>query len=97
MISFVFCCIILALITVRMKVKWSASASGNRKGRLPPGPTGIPVLGFLYHFAYSKNYSSILAEMKARWGKVCTVQMGSFQCVWLNDAHLIREDRKSVV
>ncbi|ODN06113.1 Vitamin D 25-hydroxylase, partial [Orchesella cincta] len=62
----------------------------NKKLEVPYGFRGVPGIGFLVHFK-DLNCQRKLIEMKERYGKICKVRMGSYECVFLNDYELIRD------
>ncbi len=67
----------------------------QKTGRIPPGPWGLPVVGFL-PFA-SKLLHEQLAKMKSKYGPVIQLQLGNYNVLVLNDAASIREALKQTI
>ena len=61
-----------------------------RRSRLPPGPLGLPVLGYLPWLDSSHPYKTLTALVE-RWGKVFSLRMGSVDCVVVADNEVIRD------
>ncbi|XP_011693655.1 PREDICTED: cytochrome P450 306a1 [Wasmannia auropunctata] len=63
----------------------------NRKTlRLPPGPSGIPLLGYLPWIDPVRPHVS-LTELARKYGPICGLRMGSVYTVLLSDPQLIRQ------
>ncbi|XP_011861917.1 PREDICTED: cytochrome P450 306a1 [Vollenhovia emeryi] len=62
----------------------------NRKLRLPPGPCGIPLLGYLPWLDPVRPHVS-LTELARKYGPVCGLRMGSVYTVLLSDPQLVRQ------
>ncbi|CAL8109685.1 unnamed protein product [Orchesella dallaii] len=58
--------------------------------KLPPGPWGIPILGYL-PFMIFRNPLTAFPEFKKRYGKVFSMTLGDFRVVVINDYKLINE------
>lgn len=56
---------------------------------LPPGPLGIPVLGFLPFV--SKNFHLTLTQLSQKYGSCYQIFLGSKRIVVLSDARLIKD------
>lgn len=56
---------------------------------LPPGPLGIPILGFLPFV--SKNFHLTLTQLAVKYGSCYQIFLGSKRVVVLNDARLIKD------
>ena len=56
---------------------------------LPPGPWGLPILGFLPFINPTKPHQTI-SNLVKKYGKVISMQMGNIPCVILADAEIIR-------
>ena len=62
----------------------------QRKPRnFPPGPSGIPLLGYAPFFG--KNAAEDIRKLKYKYGPVMSMQMGTEQWVVLNDFHSLNE------
>ncbi|XP_014480494.1 PREDICTED: cytochrome P450 306a1 isoform X1 [Dinoponera quadriceps] len=63
----------------------------NRKTfRLPPGPLGIPLLGYL-PWLDPKNPHVSLTSLARKYGPLCGLRMGSVYTILLSDPRLIRQ------
>jgi len=63
----------------------------NRKtSRLPPGPSGIPLLGYLPWIDPVRPYVT-LTELAKKYGPICGLQMGSVYTILLSDPQLVRQ------
>ncbi|KYQ50759.1 hypothetical protein ALC60_10155 [Trachymyrmex zeteki] len=63
----------------------------NRKTyRLPPGPFGIPLFGYL-PWINSKRPHVSLTELARKYGPICGLRMGSVYTVLLSDPQLVRQ------
>lgn len=58
--------------------------------RLPPGPIGLPVLGYL-PWIDAKAPHETLTRLTRKYGPVCGLKMGSVYTVLLADPKLIRQ------
>ncbi|XP_072751870.1 cytochrome P450 306a1 isoform X2 [Anoplolepis gracilipes] len=58
--------------------------------RLPPGPSGIPLLGYLPWIDSERPYVS-LTNLVRKYGPICGLQMGSVYSVLLSDPQLVRQ------
>lgn len=61
----------------------------NRK-RLPPGPRGIPILGYLPWIDAKRPYLS-LTDLARKYGPICGLRMGSVYTIILSDPQLVRQ------
>ena len=55
----------------------------RRPYKFPPGPRGIPILGYLPFF--SKRIECDIYKLSQKYGSVMSVRMGSSDAVILND------------
>lgn len=68
----------------------AVSKGTDRKGkRLPPGPSGLPVLGYLPFVR--KSYHVTFKELSDHYGPIFRVRLGSKDVVVLNDVASVRE------
>ncbi|XP_025162427.1 cytochrome P450 306a1 isoform X2 [Harpegnathos saltator] len=74
-------CFLILLYTLRK----------NRKTfRLPPGPPGIPFLGYL-PWLDAKNPHLSLTNLARKYGAICGLRMGSVYTILLSDPRLVRQ------
>ena len=57
--------------------------------KLPPGPWGLPVLGYLPFISPVKPHETI-SKLVEKYGKVFSMQMGQVLCIVLADVEIIR-------
>jgi ecdysteroid 25-hydroxylase len=79
----------LSLLTLTL---WYLYAQKLQKRR-PPGPIGIPILGYLPFIDPKKPYETF-AKLSSKYGNIFSVQLGSIYTVVLCDANNIREALK---
>ncbi|KYM97750.1 hypothetical protein ALC62_11561 [Cyphomyrmex costatus] len=58
--------------------------------RLPPGPSGIPLFGYLPWINPKCPHIS-LTELARKYGPICGLRMGSVYTVLLSDPQLVRQ------
>ncbi|KAL6422976.1 hypothetical protein ACFW04_010463 [Cataglyphis niger] len=58
--------------------------------RLPPGPSGIPLLGYLPWIDSERPYVS-LTNLARKYGPICGLRMGSVYTILLSDPQLVRQ------
>lgn len=58
--------------------------------RLPPGPSGIPVLGYLPWIDSERPHVS-LTNLARKYGPICGLRMGSVYTILLSDPQLVRQ------
>ena len=61
----------------------------RENSKLPPGPYGLPILGYL-PFVNSQNPQKSMQELSLKYGDVFSLQMGQIFCVVLSDQDLIK-------
>ena len=61
----------------------------RKKNLLPPGPSGLPIVGYVPFFG--SNAAEDLRKMKSKYGAVMSIQMGIEHSVVLNDFRAIHE------
>lgn len=76
--------ITLAFVVIMRKLKI------KKKLNLPPGPMGLPIVGYLPWLDSKKPYES-LTTLSRKYGSVCGLQMGSVYTVLLSDPKLVRQ------
>lgn len=64
----------------------------SKRVNLPPGPPGWPVVGNLFQFARSKkSFFVYVDELRAKYGPIFTLRMGTRTMIILSDAKLVHE------
>ncbi|CAJ2629453.1 cytochrome p450 77a3-like protein [Trifolium pratense] len=64
----------------------------SKSHNLPPGPPGWPIVGNLFQVARSgKQFFEYVKEMKAQYGSIFTLKMGTRTMIILTDAKLVHE------
>ena len=61
----------------------------RRPIRLPPGPRGIPIVGYLPFMGKSPERTAY--ELSKKYGKILTIRLGSDETVFLSDYDLIHK------
>ena len=61
----------------------------RQNSKLPPGPYGLPILGYL-PFLNGQNPQKSMQELEEKYGKIFSLQMGQVFCVVLSDLELIK-------
>lgn len=81
----------LTFVTVFLFVRLLVLRSANRsaRGATPPGPRGLPFLGFLPFL--DKDFHLTLTRLSHRFGPVYQIFLGGKRVVVLNDARIVRE------
>ena len=55
----------------------------RRPKRLPPGPRGFPIVGYLPFM--QQRLENVAYELSKKYGKILTIRMGTEDTVFLND------------
>ncbi|CAG2061238.1 unnamed protein product [Timema podura] len=79
---------LLTLLT--LLVSWYIWKKIRLLSRLPPGPNGLPVLGYLPWIDAKAPYQT-LTSLSSLYGDIYSLQMGSVFTVVLTDHKLIRQ------
>lgn len=81
---------LLTFILCGLMLKSLISNSRRRKEKpLPPGPTGVPILGYLPFIR--KPYHIAFKELSEQYGPIIRVRLGFKDLVVLNDLASIRQ------
>ncbi|XP_019265702.1 PREDICTED: premnaspirodiene oxygenase-like [Nicotiana attenuata] len=81
--------VILILSLIILWYKWTSNISKNEKSRLPPGPRGLPIVGFLTFLR--SNLHNQLTELSQQYGSIYKFWLGSKLCIVLNSPSLAKE------
>lgn len=76
----------IVLLLVRLILQKS---SGGNKHPLPPGPRGVPILGFLPFL--NSEFHLTLTKLSDKFGPIYQIYLGRKRVVVLNDSKLVRE------
>lgn len=57
--------------------------------KLPPGPTGIPLLGYLPFLP--KQYGDKFFEFEKKYGKIFSIHIGSYDVVVVSDFDVLKK------
>ncbi|PWA86669.1 flavonoid 3'-hydroxylase cytochrome P450 [Artemisia annua] len=79
---------ILVPILVLLWYKWTISYTKNPRPRLPPGPYGLPVIGYLPFL--SSNLHERFTEMSHKYGPIFSLYLGSKLHVVVNSIDLAK-------
>ena len=79
--------IVLSLVALVLLI---TSRQRRTKLRLPPGPWGLPVLGYLPWIDPKEPHES-LTKLSRQYGPICGLRMGSVYTVLLSDPSLVKE------
>ena len=84
------CALLLGILSsVLLTLLWIMKKR-TLESSLPPGPLGVPFLGYLPWLDPVQPYKS-LNQVVSRYGPVFSVQLGSVPCVVLANNNIIRE------
>jgi hypothetical protein len=64
------------------------SVKSSRRGKLPPGPTGLPIFGYIPFIP--RNYTGKLRQLRQQYGKVFSLRLGSQDVVVVTDIDVIK-------
>lgn len=92
--EFVEFCITLvtALLFVVLVAAWS-NLSRKRKGRLPPGPFSLPIIGNLHMLGKIPHRS--LAELSMKYGPLLSLRLGSTPALVVSSPEIASEFLKT--
>ncbi|KAM3343703.1 ferruginol synthase [Capsicum galapagoense] len=82
----------LAILFLSLTILWhklTSNVSQNEKHRLPPGPRGLPIVGFLPFLRPSLHYQ--LTELSQKYGPIYKLWLGSRLFIVLNSPSLAKE------
>ncbi|MCD7454036.1 hypothetical protein HAX54_023303 [Datura stramonium] len=78
----------IVLLTI-LWYKFSSNISHKEESRLPPGPCGLPIVGFLPFLRPNLHHQ--LTELSQQYGPIYKFWLGSKLCVVLNSPSLAKE------
>ena len=64
----------------------------SKRRRLPPGPTGLPLLGYLTFM--SRNHTDTLMQLFSRYGKIFSLRLGLTDVVFISDFEVLKRISK---
>ena len=64
----------------------------SKRRRLPPGPTGLPLLGYMPFMA--RNHTDTLMQMFRRYGKIFSLRLGLTDVVFISDFEVLKRISK---
>ncbi|KAK4728579.1 hypothetical protein R3W88_021567 [Solanum pinnatisectum] len=79
----------LTLSIVFLTILWYKLTSHKEESRLPPGPRGLPIVGFLPFLRTNLHHQ--LTELSQQYGPIYKFWLGSKLCVVLNSPSLAKE------
>ncbi|KAL1547503.1 labd-13Z-ene-9,15,16-triol synthase, chloroplastic-like [Salvia divinorum] len=82
--------IILGSLVVSLVVATIFWYKSNHAGKSPPGPRGIPILGYL-PFMSSRNMLQQLADLSQQYGPIYKLRLGSKQAVVITSPSLLKQ------
>ncbi|XP_038642109.1 cytochrome P450 2C21-like [Scyliorhinus canicula] len=81
--------LLFALLSILLVV-WLLKNKPVRKGRLPPGPPALPILGSLFHVNVKSPHKSLI-KLSEQYGPIFTVWFGTYPAVVLCGFEAIKE------
>ena len=88
--STLFMLVITLLTLLTSMAVWRLICKWRSVQRLPPGPWGLPWLGYLTFINAQAPYET-LVKLSRKYGRVYSVQLGGVLTVVVSDAKLIRQ------
>ncbi|KAG6428739.1 hypothetical protein SASPL_112996 [Salvia splendens] len=87
--SIILGCVVvsLAIVVASILICWYKSKHG---GKYPPGPRGIPILGYL-PFMSSRNMLQQLADLSQQYGPIYKLRLGSKLAVVITSPSLLKQ------
>ncbi|XP_063045962.1 cytochrome P450 2K1-like [Engraulis encrasicolus] len=82
--------LLVAALVLLLAYLYTTSKGNTRKGKEPPGPKGIPILGNLLQLDLKKPYES-LYELSKKYGTVFNVYFGPQKIVILSGYKTVKE------
>ncbi|KAH9516160.1 hypothetical protein DERF_006920 [Dermatophagoides farinae] len=80
--------LITLIVCLVSKLYWSHSTTKSRLP-LPPGPYGMPILGYLPFVGH--DFHLRLTELGKKYGSIYQIYLGTKRVVVINDARIIKE------
>lgn len=62
----------------------------NKSRKLPPGPWGLPIVGYLPWLDPKQPHES-LTSLTKKYGRICALRMGSVYTVLISDPRIVRQ------
>ena len=64
----------------------------SKRRRLPPGPTGLPLLGYMPFMA--RNNTDTFMQLFSRYGKIFSLRLGLTDVVFISDFEVLKRISK---
>ena len=81
--------LLLTFTTICLVFLWYIFGLFKIFSKLPPGPWGLPIFGYLFFINELKPHETI-SKLVSKYGKVFSMQMGEILCIVLADPETIR-------
>ena len=83
--------LVIASVTLLSLLILRPLLDGKRR-RLPPGPLGLPLLGYLPFLA--RNHTDSLMPLFRRYGKIFSLRLGAYDVVFISDFEVLKRISK---
>ena len=80
----------VVVLAVSTWLLWKCLNVNGRKRKEPPGPWGLPIVGYL-PFVDTKRPNLFFAELAKKYGDVFQLQLGSYKMVVVNGQRAVKQ------